>query len=190
MINSGSVCVARLRLVLCAGGRRRMVTATEQVLDTLPETAFGITGKLCRHYRRPAARPGTLRLGAFAVGRIDPCHLQSRSRRGRTTAWSAAWRTTRAMRAVHQWHRTARSACCRRGPSRTPPDARPVKPANQLSRMSLLVPVLPAACSHFRFGIADRAARYRVSATCCIAHVVRRTAFWYSPFATPVPDSA
>src|ERR1700721_771138 len=27
----------------------------------------------------------------------------------------------------------------------------PVKPANQLSRKSLLVPVLPAACNHFRF---------------------------------------
>jgi hypothetical protein len=35
----------------------------------------------------------------------------------------------------------------------------PVKPANQLSRKSLLVPVLPAACSHARFGIADRMRR-------------------------------
>ncbi len=56
----------------------------------------------------------------------------------------------------------------------------PVKPANQLSRMSLLVPVLPAACSEASAEL-PIALAVPYSATCCIAQVVSRTASWYSP---------
>ena len=104
-----------------AGGWR-VVVAAEEVADALPEAALGIRRHAAGDHG-DLARAFALRVGALAVVGIEPVQLQALARLRPTAAVWAAWRTGRAIRAAHRWHRTGRPACCRRGPSRTPPDA-------------------------------------------------------------------
>ena len=64
----------------------------------------------------------------------------------------------------------------------------PVQPANQLSRPSLLVPVLPAACRCPRPSSTSRRAVPLVTAR-CRARVTRRTATASPAWASPTPWS-